>query len=93
MQTLQDVALLFDQLQAIQWASLRAIPPDGPIVDSGASTTYEIQCERDSSPYLSYREQWTVANGKAVTEPIDAFIAGLSLPADARRFAAPAAPD
>jgi len=89
----QGVALLFEQLKAVKWSSVKAIPPDGPIVDGGASTTYAITCERDSGPTLSYREGWTVANGEAVTAPIDAFIAGLSLPPDAGRFATPAAPD
>jgi hypothetical protein len=88
-----DVALLFEQLQAIRWASVRAIPPDGPVVDGGASTTYAIICGRDSGPTLSYREGWTVANGSTVTEPIDALIAGLSLPEDAGRFIAAVVPD
>jgi hypothetical protein len=89
----QGVARLFEQLGAIRWASVRAIPPDGPIVDGGASTSYAIQCENKGSPYLWYREGWTVANGKTVTDPIDTFIAGLDLPADAGRFATPAAQD
>jgi hypothetical protein len=82
----QDVTRLFEQLKAVKWASIKAIPPDELIIDGGAFTSYEIKCDRDTSVYLSYREGGTYKGDKAVTDPIDEFIANLTLPDDAYRY-------
>ena len=90
----QRVAQLFAQLQAVDWVSIRAIPPpDGPAPDGGGSVSYKIQCAHDTGGSLWYREGWTYAGGEAVTQPIQAFVAGLALPADAGRFVLPADAD
>jgi hypothetical protein len=81
----QDVALLFAQLKAVKWASIKAIPPGELLVDGGASISYEVTCERGTGAYLSYREGRTYDGDKAVTDPIDEFIANLALPQDAYR--------
>jgi hypothetical protein len=82
----QDVALLFEQLKAVKWASIRAIPSDEAHIDGGGLTSYKVECQRGTSVYLSYREKWTYEGDKAVTDPIDEFIANLTLPDGASRF-------
>ena len=82
----QDVARLFEQLEAVKWASIRAISPDGPAPDGGGARTYQVTCQRNSGGYLSYGEGRTYKNGEAVTAQIEAFIADLALPREAYRY-------
>ena len=61
----QQVALLLAQLQAVDWASIEAIPPpNGPAPDGGASTSYKVQCANETGGSLWYREGWTYAGGE-----------------------------
>ena len=89
----QDVARLFEQLETVKWAAIRAIPPDGPIPDGGGSRTYKVTCGSGSSALLSYGQGRTYKNGATVTEPIEAFIADMALPREAYRYISSTDPD
>jgi hypothetical protein len=82
----QAAARLYEQLDAVRWGSIRAIRPRAIEVDGGVSTTYSVTCARGTSAGLSYYESWTYRGAEAVTDPIDAFLAGLQLPEEAARF-------
>jgi hypothetical protein len=78
----ERVALLFDQLKAVDWSAIVAIPPQESL-DGGSSLLYEVTCERGSVASLWYRPGWTYTGGKAVMESIETFISDLSLPSGA----------
>jgi hypothetical protein len=80
------VALLFEQLEAVKWASIQEIQPEGPSPDGGRSRYYEVKCERDTRRALGYDEGRKYQGGEAVTKPIEDFVASLTLPDDAGRF-------
>jgi hypothetical protein len=89
----QRVLGLFAQLEAVDWASVREMPPAGPSPDGGGSTSYQIKCERGTGRSLWYREGWTYAGAEVVTRVVQEFVAGLTLPADAGRFSSATTPD
>jgi hypothetical protein len=63
-----------------------AIQPDEVPVDGGQSTSYRVECAGNTSGSVWYHEGWTYRGAEAVTEPIDAFLEGMTLPAGAERF-------
>jgi hypothetical protein len=79
----QDVARLFERLEVVDWPSIVALPQEDPAPIGGGSTRYEVTCEGDSSAALWDGEGRRYANGRAVTDPIEKFIANLTLPEDA----------
>jgi hypothetical protein len=81
----EDVARLFEQLQAVDWASIVALPREDPAPIGGGTALYKVTCEDDSSAALWYGEGRRYTNGKPVTDPIEKFIANLTLPEDAAR--------
>ena len=81
----QDAARLFEQLRAVDWASIVALPREDPAPIGGGSALYKVTCEGDSSAALWYGEGQRYTNGRAVTEPIEKFIVDLRLPQDASR--------
>lgn len=80
---------LFDALAAVDCSSIREIAPD-ELVDGGGTTSYDVVYDDDSLCGAWYREGYTYVGAGPLTEPIDEFIAGLNLPAEAvERFREP----
>lgn len=81
----EDVARLFEQLQAVDWTSIVALPREDPAPIGGGSALYKVTCEGGSSAALSLGDGQKYTNGRAVADPIEKFIVDLRLPEDARR--------
>ena len=79
----EDVARLFEQLQAVDWASIVALPREDPAPMGGGTALYKVTCEGDSSAALWYGEGRRYTNGRQVTDPIEKFIVNLRLPDNA----------
>jgi hypothetical protein len=80
----EEVALLFEQLEGVDWASIEAIPRDGPAPIGGGSARYKVTCEGGTSASLWYGEGQRYTNGRAVTAPIERFV-NRALPEDMSR--------
>lgn len=80
---------LFAALAAVDCSSIQEIPPD-ELLDGGGSTTYDVAYADGSLCGAWYREGYTYKGAGPLIEPVDEFIGGLSLPAEAvERFREP----
>jgi len=79
----EDVARLFEQLQAVDWASIVALSQEEPAPIGGGTALYKVTCEGDSSAALWYGEGRRYINGRVVADPIEKFIVNLRLPDNA----------
>jgi hypothetical protein len=76
------IAALFRQLEAVDCARIRRIAPADP-PDGGGTVTYTVTYGRGRECSLVYDPGATYANGELLVQPIESFIRGLALPADA----------
>ena len=73
---------LFAQLGAVDCARLKQIEPDDP-PDGGGAESFEIVYANGSKCVLTYDAGVTYTDGARIVAPIQAFVLGLALPADA----------
>jgi hypothetical protein len=78
-----QVRALFAQLQAVDCRSIKRVEP--PELDDGGGTeSYSIEYGGDKTFTIEYGGGVTYTGGRSIVEPIDAFIASLTFPADAK---------
>lgn len=78
----QEVQALYGQLEGVDPASVKEVPPEDPL-DGGGSTIYEIQYGEGNTLSLWYGDGTRYEGETAVVDPIAAFINRLTLPAEA----------
>jgi hypothetical protein len=78
----EAVATLFEQLSAVDCATIKRVEPDDP-PDGGHSESYRITYASGIPCSLDYDPGATYTNGELIVEPIRVFLANLDLPASA----------
>jgi hypothetical protein len=78
----EAVTTLFEQLAAVDCATIKRIEPDDP-PDGGDSESYRITYASGTTCSLDYAPGTTYTNGELVVDPIRVFLANLDLPATA----------
>lgn len=77
-----EVAGLFAQLEAVDCSSIERVEPESSL-DGGGSVSYDIVYANEKTYFLSYDPGVTYTYGESLTDPVDAFIQGLSFPVKA----------
>jgi len=78
----QEVAALFEQLEAIDRSTIKRIEPDSPL-DGGNIESYTVVYAGERTFSLMYDPGTTYTDGKLIVDPIEAFLQNLSLPVEA----------
>ena len=87
----QEIATFFEQLAAVDCATIKRVVPDD-VPDGGGIESYTIAYARGKARSLVYDPGTTYTNGDLLVKPIDLFIQSLTLPADAASRYQPPAP-
>jgi hypothetical protein len=78
----QKVKALFEQLAAVDCATIKRVAPDD-VPDGGGTESYTIAYARGNVCSLVYDPGTTYTNGESLVKPIKLFIQSLILPTDA----------
>jgi hypothetical protein len=78
----QKVTTLFEQLEAINCATIKRIEPEDPL-DGGGTESYTIVYAGDRTFSLVYDPGTTYTDGELIVKPVEVFIQGFRLPAEA----------
>lgn len=77
-----EISTLFRQLQVVECDRLQRVEPDDS-PDGGGTVTYEIMYTDGKTCELVYDPGVTYTHGEQVSEPVRAFIQGLTIPLEA----------
>jgi hypothetical protein len=78
----QTISDLVAQLGAVELSSIERMDPADPL-DGGSTSSYTVHCAGGKALELRFDPGTEYRGGAQITAPIDAFIGGLSLPAEA----------